>query len=92
MEHSRRPLAVGAESLEERGAVTLGHAGGDGQVQLKCTFAGVEDATEVVAHLAGDVFDGYFTHQVHVDFGPDLGQARCQNLRSLIGRVIRKII
>jgi hypothetical protein len=52
----------------------------------------VEDATEVVAHLAGDVFDGYFAHQVHVDFGPDLGQARRQDLRALIGGVISKII
>ena len=61
-------------------------------MQLRCTFSGVEYPPEVMAHLASDIFDGNVGHQVEVDLGTDLGQARRQDLCTLIGGVVREIV
>ena len=92
MEHSGRPLAVSTESLEERRTVTLGDAGEDGEVQLECALACVEHPIEVMAHRSSDLLDGDFGHEIQVDLGTDLGQAWRQDLRTLIGGVVREIV
>ena len=64
--------------------VTLGHAGEDGQVQLKRTFAGVEDATEVVAHLVRDIPTAISLIRYMSTSGRIWAKRGAGNLRSLI--------
>ena len=61
-------------------------------MQLECTLPGVEYPSEVMAHLARDFFDGYLGHQVEIDLGTDLGQARRQNLGALVRGVVGEIV